>query len=251
MELSVGAWATLIAGAGVAGWIDAVIGGGGLVLIPLLLAVCPGLAPAAALATNKVAGFSGTTSAALRLAKRLPPPRGFMLRFLPLTALASGGGALIASSLDRNVMRPAIIALLLLVGMIVARKPGFGSGPGTTRPRLALLVAVAIALYDGAFGPGAGMFLLLAFSTWLGADLLHAAPMAKAVNAATNFGALCVFIIEGQVWWSLGLVLAVANICGAQLGARTVLRGGDRLLRIALLVMVVVMSAVLALQQWG
>lgn len=251
LELSAGVWATLIVGAGVAGWVDAVIGGGGLLLIPLLLALCPGLAPAAALATNKIAGFSGTTSAAIKLSKRLPTPKGFMVKFLPIAAVASGCGALIASSLSREIMRPAIIVLLVAVGIIVARKPGFGAKPGQHRPRLALLAAAGIALYDGSFGPGTGMFLLLAFNAWMGADLLHAAPMAKAVNAATNFGALCVFIVEGQVWWSLGLVLAVANIFGAQLGARTVLRGGDKLLRIALLTTVVIMSAVLALQQWG
>ncbi|GGG81462.1 TSUP family transporter [Corynebacterium pelargi] len=251
LELGAASWAVLIAGAAVAGWIDAIIGGGGLILIPLLLAVCPGLAPASALATNKVAGFFGTSSAAIKLSRHVPPPRGFALRFVPVALVAAGAGALVASSLSREVMRPIIIVLLLVVGVIVASKPQFGTKAGAMRPRLAFVLAAAIALYDGAFGPGTGMFLLLAFSSFLGANLLQAAPMAKVVNAATNLGALCVFIIGGHVWWSLGLVLALANICGAQLGARTVLRGGDRLLRIALLVTVVVMSVVLAIQQWG
>ena len=247
-------WAVLIAGAAAAGWVDAVIGGGGLVLIPLLLAVVPGLAPATALGTNKLVGLSGTASAAWTLVRRVRP------RITPwhvvLALACSGAGALSASLIDAAVMRPVIIILMLAVGTFVALRPSFGTAVGGGDVgrwrRWAVMVAVGvIAFYDGIFGPGTGMFLIMAFTAVLSRDFLHSAAMAKVVNTSTNLGALLVFAVGGHVWWQLGLVLAVANIAGAQLGARTVLGGGARLVRAALLIVVVVMSSYLAWQQFG
>ncbi|NLF91424.1 MAG: TSUP family transporter [Corynebacterium marinum] len=247
-------WAVLIAGAAAAGWVDAVIGGGGLVLIPLLLAVVPGLAPATALGTNKLVGVSGTASAAWTLVRRVRP------RITPwhvvLALACSGAGALSASLIDAAVMRPVIIALLLAVGTFVALRPSFGTAPaagggevGRWRRWLVLLAVGVIAFYDGIFGPGTGMFLIMAFTALLSQDFLRSAAMAKVVNASTNLGALLVFAWGGHVWWQLGLVLAVANILGAQLGARTVLGGGAKLVRFALLSVVIVMSSLLTWQE--
>ena len=109
----------------------------------------------------------------------------------------------------------------------------------------------AIAFYDGIFGPGTGMFLIMAFTAIFSQNFLTSAAMAKVVNTCTNVGALVVFIVGGHVEWALALVLAVANIIGAQLGARTVLGGGAKLIRYALLALVVVMSVYLSWQQWG
>ena len=95
------------------------------------------------------------------------------------------------------------------------------------------------------------MFLIMAFTSIFAQSFLTSAAMAKVVNTATNLGALIVFIIGGHVWWTLGIVLAVANIAGAQLGARTVLGGGAKFIRYALLTLVVVMSCYLGWQQWG
>ncbi|APT91634.1 membrane protein [Corynebacterium phocae] len=249
-------WALLIAGAGVAGWIDAVIGGGGLVLIPLLLAVMPGLAPAAALATNKVAAVAGTASAAVTLVRKVKPPRAELLRMAPVAALCSGAGALAAALMDAAVMRPLIIALMLAVGVFVAFKPNFGTTQslglrGGWRTWAALVAVAAIAFYDGIFGPGTGMFLIMAFTAIFSQNFLRSAAMAKVVNTCTNLGALVVFIAGGHVWWSLAVVLAAANVVGAQLGARTVIGGGAKLIRFALLAVVVVMSCYLAFIQWG
>lgn len=245
-------WAVLIAGAAAAGWIDAVIGGGGLVLIPLLLAVVPGLAPAAALGTNKLVGVSGTASAAWTLARRVRPR--IAPRHVVLALVCAGGGALSASLIDAAVMRPVIIVLLLAAGAFVALRPSFGTAPGggvvgRRRRRLVLPAVGVIAFYDGVFGPGTGMFLIMAFTALLSQDFLRSAAMAKVVNAATNLGALLVFAWGGHVWWQLGLVLAAANILGAQLGARTVLGGGAKLVRLALLVVVIVMSSLLVWQE--
>lgn len=247
-------WAVLIVGAGVAGWIDAVIGGGGLVLIPLLMAVVPGLAPATALGTNKLTAVSGTASAAWTMMRRVRPR--FSLWYVVLGLGCSGAGALSASLIDATLLRPLIIVLLLAVGAFVALRPGFGTqtrggaaAPGRWRRLLVLLLVGVIAFYDGIFGPGTGMFLIMAFTAVLSQDFLRSAAMAKVVNTSTNLGALLVFAVGGHVWWQLGTVLAVANILGAQLGARTVLGGGAKLVRTALLVVVIVMSSYLAWQQ--
>lgn len=253
MELELGAWAVLVGGALVAGWIDAVIGGGGLVMIPLLMAAVPGLAPATALGTNKLVSISGTTSAAWTLVRRIRPR--VRPAYVGLALVCSAAGALSAALIDATVLRPLIIVLLLVAGTFVAVRPQFGTEVGSGvagrwRRWLVLLLVGVIAFYDGIFGPGTGMFLIMAFTALLSQNFLTSAAMAKVVNTSTNVGALIVFITGGHVWWQLALVLAVANVVGAQLGARTVLGGGTRLIRYALLTLVVVMCAYLGWQQY-
>ncbi len=255
IELAASGWAILIGGAALAGWIDAVIGGGGLVLIPLIMAVMPQLAPVSALAVNKVAAVTGTASAAFTLVRRVRPPLKLLAVYVPLALVCSGVGALAASSLDKQVMRPLIIVLMLVVGVIVVFKPSFGTGESGQLPRgwrlwAAIGAVGVVAGYDGIFGPGTGMFLIMAFTALLSQNFLTSAAMSKVVNTATNLGALIVFIAGGHVWWQLALVLAVANVIGAQLGARTVLGGGTRLIRYALLTLVVVMCTYLGWQQY-
>ena len=256
MDFGLSGWAILTIGAAVAGWIDAVIGGGGLVLIPLILAVAPQLAPATALATNKVAAVSGTASAAITLVKKVRPPKSELIRMGLIALLCSGLGAAAAALMDKDVMRPVIIVLMVAVGIFVAFRPDFGSGEGDGirggwRTWTGLAAVAAIAFYDGIFGPGTGMFLIMAFTAIFSQNFLTSAAMSKVVNTCTNVGALVVFIVGGHVVWGLALVLAAANIIGAQLGARTVLGGGAKLIRYALLTLVVVMSVYLAWQQWG
>ena len=183
-------------------------------------------------------------------------PKGELIRMGLLALLCSGLGAAVASLMDTGVMRPIIIVLMVAVGIFVAFRPDFGSGEGLGvrggwRTWAALGAVAAIAFYDGIFGPGTGMFLIMAFTAIFSQNFLTSAAMAKVVNTCTNVGALVVFITGGHVEWALAVVLAVANIIGAQLGARTVLGGGTRLIRYALLTLVVVMSVYLAWQQWG
>lgn len=256
MDIDVAQWAVLLVGAAGAGWIDAVIGEGGLVLIPLLLAVVPGLAPATALATNKLAAVSGTASAAVTLVRRVRPLAGELVRYALIALVCAGLGASVAANLNSDIMRPLIIVLLVVVGVFVTFKPSFGTteSPGIRggwRTWAGIAAVAAISFYDGIFGPGTGMFLIMAFTFIFSQNFLKSAAMAKVVNTATNLGALVTFILGGHVWWTLGIALAAANILGAQVGARTVLSGGTKLIRYALLTLVVVMSCYLSWQQWG
>ena len=162
MEIDVAQWVILFLGTATAGWIDAVIGGGGLILIPLLLAVLPSLA-CGALGTSKLASVTGTGSAAVTLARKVKLDKAEMARFILIALVCSGLGASVASSLDKDVMRPIIIVLMVAVGIFVAFKPDFGSSDaagirGGWRTVVVLVLSGIISFYDGIFGPGTGMF---------------------------------------------------------------------------------------------
>ena len=247
----------LVLGAVLAGGVDAVIGGGGLVLIPLILACAPGLPAQVALGTNKLTAVFGTASAGLRMVRTVRIDWRAVRLCAPLAGLCSAGGALMASAVSSDVLRPVVVVLMLAAGVFVALRPSFGRDTGATgasgvdatprpsRRRLALglgLIAL-IGAYDGFFGPGTGMFLVIVFTALMSRTLIQSLAMTKLVNTATNIGGLVVFATGGHVLWLLGIVLAVFNVLGAQVGAKIVLDRGTGFVRIALLVLIVVMSA--------
>ena len=237
----------LLAASAFAGWIDAVIGGGGLVLIPVLMSATS-MPAASVLATTKVAAISGTASAAATLVRRVWVPRVTWIYAFLAGAMAALGARAV-SLIDDSVATPIILILLIGVGIFVALNPKFGQeGAGIFSGKRLGLAALAVALiggYDGVFGPGTGtgMFLIMAFTAVFTQGFVRSAAMAKVVNTATNLGALLVFGLGGFINWKLAITLAVANVAGAQLGARTVLKGGSTLVRVALLGLVVTLCA--------
>lgn len=240
----------------VAGFIDAVVGGGGLVLIPALLIGLPQLPPASVLGTNKVAAVSGTVVAAITYVRRIALPRGRVAVAVVAAFAAACLGAWFASSTDPAVMRPGIIVAVLAVGIYVALRPAFGQGqsrpPRTGRWQMLALLAVAvIGFYDGIFGPGTGMFLIISLTSLLGVSFLQSAAAAKVINVATNAGSLLIFAIGGHIYLFLGLILAAGNIGGSYLGSVLVLKKGAGLVRIALLILVVALTTKLLLDECG
>ncbi|MCF8588887.1 TSUP family transporter [Gordonia liuliyuniae] len=246
----------LVGGALVAGWMDAVVGGGGLVLLPLLLIAFPNAVPAAALGTNKLTAFWGTATAAVLYLRRVEVNRRIVAISVPLAGLCAVGGALAASAVSSDMMRPFVIAAMLAVGAFVALRPQFGATRESFAPvsRTRFIVAVCtlavIGFYDGVFGPGTGLFLIITLTALLHQSFLQSAAMAKVANTATNVGALAVFASQGHVMWLLGAILAVANIAGSVVGSRLVLGSGTKIVRYALLVIVVVMAAKLSYDQF-
>ena len=212
------------------------IGGGGLVLIPVLMSATS-MPAASVLATNKVAAISGTASAAATLVRRVGVPRVTWI-YAFIAGVAAALGARAVSLIDDSVATPSILILLVGVGVFVALNPKFGQeGAGIFSGKRLALAAVAVAViggYDGVFGPGTGMFLIMAFTAVFTQGFVRSAAMAKA---------LLVFGLGGFINWKLALALAVANVVGAQLGARTVLKGGSTLVRVALLGLVVTLCA--------
>ncbi|URN17164.1 MULTISPECIES: TSUP family transporter [Streptomyces] len=249
----------LLVAAAAAGWVDAVVGGGGLILIPALMVAFPQTAPAVALGTNKLTAIAGTTVAAVTYARRTRLDRSIALPAAGLAVPAAGFGALSASAMPTDWFRPLIMALLIAVAVFVTARPGFGALPdpdpdAVDRRRRLLVVAFAgcgIGFYDGVFGPGTGTFLIIMFTSMLSLEFLQSSALAKVVNVGTNFGALTVFALQGDVLWALGAGMAVCNILGARLGARTALRRGSGFVRTVLLVVVTGMVVKLGFDQFG
>jgi uncharacterized membrane protein YfcA len=247
---------TLLVVAAAAGWVDAVVGGGGLLLLPALLIAVPGAPLATALGTNKLAAIAGTSTAALTYAQRTSIDWAAAGPAAGCAVLASGGGALLAGRVPAAAYRPVVLGVLVAVALFVTLRPAVGlvAIPARrTRARLVGCVAVAggvIAAYDGLVGPGTGTFLILTFTTLLGADFVHGSAMAKLVNTGTNLGALVVFAATGHVLWSLGAAMAACNVTGAVLGARMALARGAGFVRVVLLVVVIALIAKLGVDQW-
>jgi uncharacterized membrane protein YfcA len=238
-----------------AGWVDAVVGGGGLLLLPTLL-LTSGMPLPTILGTNKMAAIAGTTSAAITYSRHTPIDWAVAGPAAGLAIISAGAGALMASSVPADAYRPIIICVLAAVALFLTFRPTIGLEPHPDKRTPArmgamiVLAGVVIAFYDGAIGPGTGTFLVLGFTTIIGADFLRGSAMAKLINVGTNLGALIVFGLAGNVNWLLGAILAVCNIAGAQIGARMAIKRGSGFIRIVLLVVVLAMVARLAYDQW-
>jgi uncharacterized membrane protein YfcA len=243
MELSTTIIALLVLAALAAGFVDAVVGGGGLIQLPAMLIGLPDASVVQIAATNKLASFCGTSISAATYFRRIrPDPR----TFLPLMLAAfvgSFGGALVASLMPRSAFDPIILVALVLVGAYVWFKPSVGSltklrFSGGKHLYAVLVTGVAVGFYDGAIGPGTGSFFVFALVGLLGYNFLEASAKAKLANWATNLAALVVFIPQGAVLWELAPLMAVANITGGYLGARVAMARGARFVRIFFLVVV-------------
>ncbi len=227
-----------------AGWVDAVVGGGGLIQLPALLIGMPGAAPAQVLATNKFASVWGTATAAGTYYKRVRPD---LRTALPMAAVAYVGavvGALIGLHIPKAAFYPIILVLLIAVGAYTLFKPSLGETTvlrfsGHRHTVFAMLTGFVIGVYDGALGPGTGSFMVFALVGLMGYAFLEASAKAKIANFATNLGALTVFIPGGHVMWKIGAVMAVANIAGGYVGARTAVARGSRFVRVVFVVVLV------------
>jgi uncharacterized membrane protein YfcA len=242
LELGATTIALLVLAGFLAGWVDAVVGGGGLIQLPALLLV-PGITPIQALATNKVGSICGTATSSITYYRRVKPD---LRTAVPMAVLAGGGaaaGALSASLLPAAVFRPVIVVALLVVLVYTLLRPALGEATALRWHGHRHLVAaggagLAIGFYDGILGPGTGSFLVFTLVGLLGYAFLEASAKAKIVNLATNLGALAVFIPHGAPLWGLGLAMGGANLLGGYLGARTAVAKGSGFVRAVFLVVV-------------
>ena len=248
-----GAAATLILlAAFAAGFIDAIVGGGGLIQVPALLAVLPEALPATLLGTSKLAGSFGTASAAVHYARNIDLPWRRLLPAAAVALIASVAGAATVSRLPAALFRPLVPVLLsaVLLYTLLNRRLGERHAPVAASGRReagSLALLAGIGFYDGFFGPGAGSLLMLLFVRMYGFDFLHAAAAARVVNLFTNVSALAWFGAHGAMLWPLGLAMAAANLAGAQLGTRLALRRGRSLVRGLFLLVV---AALIARTAW-
>lgn len=236
MDVFPDAYLILAIAALMAGMMDAVVGGGGLIQIPALFGIFPQSAPATLFGTNKLAGIWGTAFAARTYAKHIQIEWGVALPAAMAALLFSFVGARLVSVLPADLIRQFLPFILLLVAAYVFYRKDFGATydrrhHGKYQKWLAFGVGSGIGLYDGLFGPGTGSFLIFLFVRVFAFDFLRASAVAKFVNVACNLSALVWFGYAGHVLWQLGLMMAVCNIVGAVIGTRLALVRGSAFIR--------------------
>jgi len=214
-----------------AGFVDSIVGGGGLILMPALFAIFPHAPPATLFGMNKSASVWGTSIAALQYSRRVTMNWHALLPATLAGLSGSFAGAWAVTVVSPEFLRKVLPGVLLLVFIYTLMKKDLGRdhapamAPSAER-LAACTLGLVIGFYDGFFGPGTGSFFVFLFVRWLGYDFLHASASAKVLNTATNLSALVLFAIKGHVWWHYALALAVANVVGSLLGTRLALKHG-------------------------
>lgn len=229
-------WIFLAGAAFLAGLVDSVVGGGGLILIPALFVTLPQAVPAMLLGTNKFAAIFGTASAAIRYAKSIEVPWPVALPAALAAVVFSWFGAMSVALLPNDMLRPLVLLLLIIVVAYTFVRKDFGSVDENRQHSArdaygALLLGAALGFYDGFFGPGTGSFLIFLYVRFFGLDFLRASSAAKIVNVASNGAALVYFGATGHVLWMMAVVLAACNIIGALLGSHLAVRHGSGFVR--------------------
>ncbi len=238
-----------------AGFVDAIVGGGGLIQLPALFAGYPTTLPPLLLGTNKLGSICGTTAAVLRYTRVVRISARVLLPAAAVAFLAALGGASLVSAVSPSLFRPLVPVMLMLVLMYVLWHKDLGARHAPIvfsrrRAYLALTCIGVIGLYDGFFGPGTGSILMLLFIRFYGFDFLHASVGARTINVATNAGALLFFGIHGEVHWGLGIALGGCNAAGSVLGAHTAVKHGSKFVRVAFIAVVITLIAKTATDAW-
>jgi uncharacterized protein len=231
LEFALLTLASLLAGA-----IDSIVGGGGLVLVPALFATFPATAPATLLGSNKFTAIWGTLISSYQFSKRVELKWSILLPAAGFALAGSLCGAWVVTMANPTFMRRFLPLVLIVVLLYTLWNKHLGK---VHSPRYAGLRAVAvtsvigaaIGFYDGFFGPGAGSFFVFLLVRVMGYDFLNASASAKVLNVATNFAALALFAWKGHVWWQVGLMLAAANIVGSMAGTHLALKHGASFVR--------------------
>jgi uncharacterized membrane protein YfcA len=234
-----------------AGFIDSIAGGGGLIAIPALLLA--GFPPVEALGTNKLQGLFGTGSAALHYARNGQVDVRRQLPWAGLALLMSAAGALVATSIPGDALRLTLPFVLIAIALYFALKPNMGDVDRAERigpAAFGMTVVPLVGVYDGVFGPGTGSFLMLAFVSLAGYGVLKATAHTKFLNFATNIGGFAAFAAAGVVSWKVGLAMGAAQFLGARIGSGLALRNGARLIK-PLLVLTCIALAVRLLTDAG
>lgn len=226
-----------------AGCVDAIVGGGGLVMIPALFSVFPNTHPATLFGVNKASSIWGTGFAAVQYARRVSLPWKVLAPAATAAFAGSLCGAWTVTMASPDVFRRLLPFILLAVLLYTLARKDMGR---VHAPRLdaraerlaACGIGAVLGFYDGFFGPGTGSFFVFLFVRVLGYDFLHSSAAAKLLNTATNGAALLLFTAKGHVWWKFALVVACANVVGSVIGTRLALRHGAGFVRGAFIVVV-------------
>lgn len=251
-QLGLATVAALVLTAFVAGWVDAVVGGGGLIQLPALLIGLPeSTPPASILGTNKISSVWGTATSSILYAIKVRPDWRSVLPLVVGSSTGSALGASVARFLPKEVFTPIVLVALIVVAIYTWRRPQLGllterKHVGRKHYLLTLGIGLAVGLYDGVLGPGTGTFFVILLVGVLGWGFLEASAQAKIANLVTNLSAIAIFAAHGAILWQLGLLMGAANLVGGFLGARTAISKGNAFVRKVFLVVVALLIVRLA-----
>ncbi|MFT3741347.1 MAG: TSUP family transporter [Gammaproteobacteria bacterium] len=229
-----------------AGFVDAIAGGGGLIQLPGLIFLFPQVPIAYLLGTNKLASSSGTLMASYHFAHTLHIRLKTVLPAIVAAFLFSLLGAHTATQIDNEILKPIVFILLLGIGGYVLVKKNLGLHPvpkSHTAVQLGIyfaLIGMAFGFYDGFLGPGVGSMLIFIYIGWLGCDFLHGSAYAKLTNLASNVAAMLYFGFTHHIFYKLGLLMAVGNVIGNLFGAKLAIKKGSGFVRVVFLVVIIV-----------
>lgn len=226
-----------------AGFVDSIVGGGGLILVPALFAIFPTTHPATLFGTNKGASVWGTACATWQFSRRVEMRWAALLPAAGAGFVAAFAGAWLVTVVSPAYLRKALPAVLLLVLIYTVLRKELGRAhtprySGSKEACIAAAVGATIGFYDGFFGPGTGSFLVFLFVRVLGYDFLSASAAAKLINTATNVAALLLFAAKGHIWWHFVVAMAMANVLGSLLGTRLALKHGTGFVRAVFILVV-------------
>lgn len=227
----------------VAGFIDAIVGGGGLIQTPAALVLLPNMPVASVIGTLKIPGFSGTSIAAYQYVKKVKVNWKLFVVMAIVSFSFSYLGSSLLNVMKNDFMKPVLFVILILLLIYTYLKKDFGHFHISilTQQQLYLyasLIVAVLGFYDGFIGPGTGSLLIMAFIAILGFDFLQANANAKLVNLATNFGSITLFMLKGKIIWVIAIPMAICNILGAWLGAKLAISQGNGFIRILFLIVV-------------
>ncbi|WP_442787531.1 sulfite exporter TauE/SafE family protein [Flavobacterium suncheonense] len=227
-----------------AGFVDAIVGGGGLIQTPVALILLPNYSVATIIGSLKIPAFSGTGFAAFQYLKKVQMNWKLLLLMAVVAFASAFAGSELLTLVSNDFMKPLLLVVLTLLAMYTFMKKNFGQHQEkllSVKQQMiyAVLISITVGFYDGFIGPGTGSFFVVAFVSVLGLDFLHASANAKMVNLATNFGSICLFLLKGKIIWAIALPMAVCNALGGFLGAKLAIKKGNGFIRIFFLIVVV------------
>lgn len=228
----------------VAGFIDAIVGGGGLIQTPVGLILLPNLPVATVVGTLKVPAFSGTSFAAYQYIKKVDMNWKLLAIMMVLAFPSAFLGSTLLTYVSNDFMKPLLLVVLSFLVIYTYAQKNFGqhivkTHSARTQVFYAVMISFIVGFYDGFIGPGTGSFLVLAFIALMGFDFLHASANAKMVNLATNFGSICLFMLKGKIIWAVAIPMALCNAFGGWVGAKLAISKGNKFIRIFFLVVVI------------
>ncbi len=234
---------TLCIAAFAAGFIDSIVGGGGLVQTPAVLITLPQYPVATLLGTTKIPSFCGTAIASYQYAKKVPVQWKLLAVMCSVALIAAISGSYTVSIVSNRYMKPVIFCILIPVFIYTYSKKNFGKSVTKSLNHgkelfYCIAFALVIGFYDGFIGPGAGSFLVLFFISILGFDFLKASAHAKFVNLATNIGSIIYFGGSGHILFHFAIPMAVFNFAGSFIGARLAILKGNQFIRIFFLLVI-------------